>query len=164
MHQAIIEYPTPLCITEELSEVSDQIENLRDYQTRLKITSNFAASLLAKAPGNPRAIWRHFSDDITLCVFIRVPGFTWEAAPALCQYLELISDCYDTPPLSTDNPGSGYRVYSFSPIDPTVNIGVDVFAELEENSENCQRIIVGIEKRKSFKLVEVDEPVYAFKC
>lgn len=54
MYQAIIEYPTPLCITEELSRISAQIENLRDYQTRLKSTSNFVALLLAKAPGNPR--------------------------------------------------------------------------------------------------------------
>ena len=164
MYQAIIEYPTPLCITEELSEVSDQIENLRDYQTRLKTTSNFAALLLAKAPGEPRAIWRHFSDSITLCIFIKVPGFTYEASPKLFAYLEFLSECYNIPPVSTDNPNYGNRVYHFGPLDPTTSISVSVFAELEENAENCQRILVGTRRQKSYQLVEVDEPVYAFKC
>lgn len=164
MHQAIIEYPMPKCLVEELDRVAEQIQELQQYQTRLQLSSNFTAAILEQAPAEHTAIWQHFGNSITLCVFIKVPGFTCEAAPALCQYLELISAYYDTPPLSTDNPGSGNRVYSFSPIDPTVNIGVNVFAELEENSENCQRIIVGIEKRASFKLVEVDKPVYAFKC
>lgn len=164
MHQDIIEYPTPLCITEELSKVSDQIENLRDYQTRLKSTSNFVALLLDKAPGEPRAIWRHFSDDITLCIFIKVPGFTYEVSPKLFAYLEFLSDCYDTPPVSSDNPNQGNRVYNFVPLDPTTSISVSVFAELEENAENCQRILVGTRRQKSYQLVEVDEPVYAFKC
>lgn len=164
MHQAIIEYPTPLCITEELSRISAQIEDLRDYQTRLKSTSNFAASLLAKAPGEPRTIWQHFSDSITLGIFIKVPGFTYEASPKLFAYLELLSECYDTPPVSTDNPNYGNRVYYFNPLDPTTSISVNVVAELEENAENCQRIIVGTRRQKSYQLVEVDEPVYAFKC
>lgn len=164
MHQAIIEYPMPKCLVEELDRVAEQIQELQQYQTRLQLSSNFTAAILEQAPAEHTAIWQHFGNSITLCVFIKVPGFTWDAAPKLCQYLEFISDFYDTPPFSIDTPNTGNRVYSFSPIDPTVSIGVNVFAELEANSENCQRIIVGTERRKSFKLVEVDEPVYAFKC
>lgn len=164
MHQAIIEYPTPKCLVKELDRVAEQIQELQQYQTRLQLSSNFTAAILEQAPAEHTAIWQHFGNSITLCVFIKVPGFTCEAAPGLCQYLEFIADFYDTPPVSMDNPNSSNRVYHFAPLDPEISISIHVFAELEENSENCQRIIVGLERRKSFKLVEVDEPVYAFKC
>lgn len=39
-----------------------------------------------------------------------------------------------------------------------------ISAELADGSENCQRIVVGTELRKSYQYVETTEPVYAFKC
>ncbi len=94
MYQAIIEYPTPKCLVEELDRVAEQIQELQQYQTRLQLSSNFTAAILEQAPAileqapaileqapaileqapaRHTAIWQHFDNSIILRIFIKEP-------------------------------------------------------------------------------------------
>lgn len=105
-----------------------------------------------------------WSSGLTLSIFVKVQGFTSEAAPELVNLLEWLSQFFDKDAYSSDAPNDGQRSYMFQkPINESI-IETAVIAELDSNSENCQRIIVGTHKAQRMAYVEIDEPIYKFKC
>lgn len=98
-----------------------------------------------------------------LRITLPVQGFLCDVAPQLVDLLEFISQYYEKPPTSTDLPNQASRCYSFTPAHEGT-LHVFISAELVEGSDACQRIIVGTKKSEKIAYVEVDEPVYAFKC
>jgi hypothetical protein len=167
--QSIVEYAIPASIRNQLENNQEEQDYLTHYSKVLLNQTTFAAMVSEKAPGAlkpPRLIWvnsRYFG--LSLNIFVTVSGFTTEAAPRLAEFLEFLSDHYENPPSSQDAASSGTRIYSYQadPENPD-RISVEVFAELLENSENCQRIITGTRKVQKLAYVDIDEPIYAFKC
>lgn len=167
--KAIIEYPIPLSIRAQLDRNQDERDQLVRFSSSLVAQSTFAAMLTERAPGAlkpPSLIWINSQySGLTLNIFVTVPGFTTEAAPRLAEFLEFASEYYENPPVSRDNANSSFRTYAFNADPKTSNRpALQVFAELRENSENCQRIVTGTRKAQKLVYVEVDEPTYAFKC
>lgn len=167
--QAIVEYAIPSSIRNQLEVNQEEQDYLTHYSKVLRNQTTFAAMVSEKAPGAlkpPRLIWVNSRySGLSLSIFVTVSGFTTEAAPRLAEFLEFLSDHYENPPSSRDSASFGTRIYSFraDPANPD-RISVEVFAELIENSENCQRIITGTRKAQKIVYVDIDEPVYAFKC
>ena len=161
---ALVEYAIPLSVQSQIAQNNAVIQRTERYTKELKNNATFAAKVAEQSPGNARQIWVQTGSELTLHIYFPVPGFTVEAAPRLAHLLEFISEFYENPPSSGDYPNGGSRDYFFYPLDSENAPSIHISATLEDNAENCQRIIVGTEKRKSYQLVETTEPVYAFKC
>lgn len=164
MPYTINELPMHSSIVEELKRISERIQDLETYRTRLLNESAFASLLLSRLPENSHAFWLSNHDAIILMVSIPVAGFTLEAAPELCKFLEYIIDYYDVFPTSTDEPNEGSRRYRFAGWKTEHELIVHVTAELQPDSEACQRIVTGTQKVMRYRPVEVDEVTYSFKC
>lgn len=161
---ALVEYAIPLSVQSQIAQNQRVLARTQAYSEKLEANATFAAMLQSQSPVGARQIWIESSGYLTLHIYFKVSGFTVEAAPRLAHLLEYASDFYDEPPSSHDLANTGSRDYFFSPADQESSITLHISAELEENAENCQRIVVGTERRSSYQYVEIDEPVYAFKC
>lgn len=166
MTTIVNELATPKSLVEELDRVTARVQIAIEYKQALTGLIPFAALIHSKTPPNYRAYWvaTSYEETITLMLFLNVKGFTITAAPELVEFLEFLSDYYIAPPKSEDEPQYGSRSYIFKPEPGEYNLTVQVKAELDSNSENCQRIITGTQKTSKMVWVEVEEPIYQFKC
>lgn len=164
MPYIINELPMHESIVEELNRINTKIQTQEEYRRKLLNESAFAALLLSRVPEHSRVAWVDTQDSVVLAIFLPVQGFTSEAAPHLCEFLEYISDYYDVFPSSTEDPNYGTRTYFFSGWETEHNLTLYITAELQEDSEACHRHIIGTQTVTRWRPVEVEEPVYSFKC
>lgn len=98
-----------------------------------------------------------------LTIYLNVKGFLCDAAPELVQILEFLSMRYENPPTSLDSPDTASRLYNFKPAELN-GLPICVHTTLVEGDGLCERVITGSRKTTKFVEVDVDEPVFAFKC
>lgn len=162
MHTAIIEYAQAKEARNAALDLRKQAS--RDLAKALEVEAqaSFISRIKERLPANA---FTHLSTygSPELRITLPVPGFLCDVAPGLADLLEFISDYYEKPPTSTDLPNQATRCYTFTPENPGT-LGVFISAELVEGSDACQRIIVGTRKVERPAYVQVDEPVYVFKC
>lgn len=91
-------------------------------------------------------------------IYLPVTAFTWAESPTLFAFIEALEALTSTESESVDNPQDGNRTYHFGP-----NLWL-VATLLEDGT--CNRVLVGTKKvrKTAFVEVEVNEPIYAFKC
>ena len=89
-------------------------------------------------------------------IYVYPPGLASAACPELLDLLDYIEGISGELK-SLDYPDAGYRYY--------YNNSFSVYAYPREDGL-CKRVITGVERKTVNKLVEVeiDEPIYAFKC
>lgn len=90
-----------------------------------------------------------------ISIFTTPKAFLADECPEFIDYLEAIQDITGIEPESEDYPDEDYRKYKFGKI--------NVFATPPEDGL-CKRVIVGSRPRLKSVDVEVEEPVYAYKC
>jgi len=163
MNRAIVEYAIPLVVRKEAAEIEAAIEQRKTWLKELNNISEFVAMLNAKLPEGGSIYLIQFSWGTTVNAFIPVKGFTVEADPKLAEILEWAGFFFEEYPTSDDLPNAGQRKYHFERSAYEL-FSFSLVAELDKDSEACQRIIKGTRKTKQIAYVEVDEPVYAFKC
>lgn len=164
MTYTINELPRHSSIVEELNSIKNKIQTLEEYRRKLLKESAFAALILSRAPENARVVWVNTQVSVILAIFIPVQGFTLEAAPQLCEFLEYIIPYYDVFPSSMEDPNLGTRTYMFSGGETEQNLTLHVTAELQEDSEACLRRVIGTRTVTRWRTVEIEEPIYSFKC
>lgn len=161
---AIIEYGMPAFALAVINDFDRQAEKKRADSAAVRLHSAMMAEFTTQAKllgFAPTPIISNYS-GVRLNLFVRVPGFLSDVSQPLCSLLEYLSNYYIDEPTSSDNPNAGQRTYDFN--DGDSGLSVSIIAELDENSDACQRIITGTERRQRIAYVDVDEPVYAFKC
>jgi hypothetical protein len=163
VNRAIVEYAIPLVVRKEAAEIKAAIEQRNTWLKELDNISEFVAMLNAKLPEGGSIHLTQFSFGTTVMAFISVKGFTMEADPKLAELLEWAGYFFEELPTSDDLPNIGQRKYHFEQSAYEL-FSFSLVAELDTNSESCQRIIKGTRKTKQLAYVEVDEPIYAFRC
>jgi len=78
--------------------------------------------------------------------------------------IELISDLVESEPVSKDRTEFSQRDFIWTRTIARHEFRIVLSAELDEAEAVCQRVITGTKKTTKGVYVEVDEPVYEFKC
>lgn len=158
----IIEYAKPLIVRETLKSLYAEREKLLTQAQNLEAAATFIAILKEGAPANAWVnINRYMPDQVHIT--FPVSGFTSEASPTLFNFLEFVGMYFDDEPTSIDMPQYAKRLYTFHAGEAEL-LDVVVTAELVEGDGLCQRVITGTRKAKQFVYIDIDEPIYAFKC
>jgi hypothetical protein len=162
MHTAIIEYAQAKEARTAALELRKQASKTLAKALEVEAQASFISRIKERLPANAFTYLSTFGSP-ELRITLPVKGFLCDVAPELADIIEFISDYYEKPPFSTDLPNQAARCYTFTP-EHKDTLGVFISAELVEGSDACQRVIVGTKKVEKIAYVEIDEPVYAFKC
>lgn len=160
---AIIEYATHIPLNVNLRRRA--LNELHYYDQRIRELRNTRTAILAQAAFRDQLqhLILPFTEISNVSVSIRgveihlpVTAFTWADNRELFQLLEALENFTGVEPESCDHPQDGHRDYVFGS-------SIRLIASLTQAGA-YNRVVVGAQKTTKWVEVEVDEPIYAFKC
>ena len=142
-------------------------ETITSCQRQVESTAKRCNKLL-DAEDFLQPIFDHFPDDChvseygMVTISMTVPAFTSIGSPALLEALEWLDNYLQTPCESQPLPGIGIMTYNFKL--PQHKLSIELDAKLLENSDLCYRKVVGTRRKQEYRMVDSEEPMFAFVC